>query len=317
MEKEVVMFFATDNGYAPFLAVALKSAVENSSPDRFYRAVVLYSELSEENANKLKALGRENFVIEPAAMQANFQALDDRRGNRIRCEYFTLTIYFRLFIADMFPQYNKAIYLDSDIVLNGDVAKLFDTDIGDNLIGACRDTSIEHIKTFTDYTEIAVGVKKEEYINSGVLLMNLEKMRSCDFQGKFLQLLQDYHFDSVAPDQDYINAMCNGNIYYLDTAWDTMPAPHQTQTAPKLIHYNLFSKPWQYNDIQYEEYFWQYAQESGFLQQILDVKNSFTPQDVLREKQCLNNMLCRAREITESDVTFRKISEKGVKIKAW
>lgn len=50
-------------------------------------------------------------------MQANFAALDDRMSNRLRCDYVTLTIFFRLFIPAMFPQYSEGIYIHSDVVL--------------------------------------------------------------------------------------------------------------------------------------------------------------------------------------------------------
>lgn len=136
--------------------------------------MVLHEDLSKENAEKLKSLETDSFKIELTPMKANFEALDDRMSNRLRCDYFTLTIYFRLFIPAMFPQYDKGIYIDSDVVLTDDIAKLYDTDIGDNLIGACNDLSIADIPPLVAYTENAVGVKKTEYINSGVLLMNLK-----------------------------------------------------------------------------------------------------------------------------------------------
>ena len=160
MNREIPIFFTIDDGYAPFLAVALNSAIKNSNPKRCYRAIVLYQSLNETNLKKLKSLERANFKIELAPMTANFEALDDRMSNRLRCDYFTLTIYFRLFIPAMFPQYDKGIYIDSDVVLTDDIAGLFDTDIGDNLIGACNDLSIADTPPLVAYTENAVGVKK-------------------------------------------------------------------------------------------------------------------------------------------------------------
>ena len=43
--------------------------------------------------------------------------ITDRIENRLRSDYFTMTIYFRIFIPDMYPEYDKAIYIDSDIVV--------------------------------------------------------------------------------------------------------------------------------------------------------------------------------------------------------
>lgn len=316
MNREIPIFFTIDNGYAPFLAVALNSAIKNASSSRQYRAIVLHEGLSDDNKAKLQALETDNFKIDLTPMQANFEALDDRMSNRLRCDYFTLTIYFRLFIPAMFPQYDKGIYIDSDVVFTDDIAKLYDTDIGDNLIGACNDLSIADIPPLVAYTENAIGVKKHEYINSGVLLMNLKKLRACDFEGHFLRLLNTYHFDSIAPDQDYINAMCNGKIYYLDAAWDAMPndaRPPLSKT--NLIHYNLFSKPWCYDGVQYADVFWLYARDSGFLEEITAYKAAYSEENKKADSQCLELLVRRGTEIPENEITFKKLYEKGVKIR--
>ena len=316
MNREIPIFFTIDDSYAPFLAVALNSAIKNSDLQRNYKAIVLYQDLGADNISRLQALQTENFKIELMPIRANMEALDDRMSNRLRCDYFTLTIYFRLFIPSMFPQYDKGIYIDSDVVLTDDIAKLFDIDIGENYIGACNDLSIADIPPLVAYTEKAVGVNAKEYINSGVLLMNLKKMRDDDLEGHFLALLNKYHFDSIAPDQDYLNAMCNGKIYYLEEKWDTMPndaKPMLTETS--LIHYNLFSKPWCYDGIQYEEQFWNYAQDCGFIDEIREFKASYTEDKKKADSECLELLVRRGMEIPENDITFKKMIEKGVRIR--
>lgn len=316
MNREIPIFFTIDDSYAPFLAVALNSAIKNSDPQRNYKAIVLYQDLGADNISRLQSLQNENFKIELMPIRANMEALDDRMSNRLRCDYFTLTIYFRLFIPSMFPQYDKGIYIDSDVVLTDDIAKLFDIDIGENYIGACNDLSIADIPPLVAYTEKAVGVNAKEYINSGVLLMNLKKMRDDDLEGHFLALLNKYHFDSIAPDQDYLNAMCNGKIYYLEEKWDTMPndaKPMLTETS--LIHYNLFSKPWCYDCIQYEEQFWNYAQDCGFIDEIREFKASYTEDKKKADSECLELLVRRGIEIPENDITFKKMNEKGVRIR--
>ncbi len=316
MNREIPIFFTIDNAYAPFLAVALNSAIKNSDEQRSYRAIVLHEGLTDENAKKLKALEREHFKIELTPMKANFDSLDDRMSNRLRCDYFTLTIYFRLFIPAMFPQYDKGIYVDSDVVLTDDIAKLFDIDIGDNIIGACNDLSIADIPPLVAYTENAVGVKREEYINSGVLLMNLKGLRECDLEGHFLRLLNTYHFDSIAPDQDYLNAMCNGKIYYLEPSWDAMPNDAKPPIEKtNLIHYNLFSKPWCYDDVQYEKEFWRYAEDSGFLDEILAYKAAYSEEKKASDRECLALLVRRGEEIAGEELTFRKIHESGERVR--
>ena len=84
----------------------------------------------------------------------------------------------------MFPEYKKGLYLDSDIIVLGDISKLYNNDIQDNIIGACVDMSIQDVPEFLNYVENAVGIDRAKYVNSGVLLMNLEKMREEKFSSK-------------------------------------------------------------------------------------------------------------------------------------
>lgn len=314
--KTIPIFFSIDDSYAPFLSVALKSAIDNSKSENNYRAIIMYESLSQDNRERLGSLATDNFKIDFVEMNEGLETITDRLSNRIRSEYFTLTIYFRLFIASMFPEYDKAIYIDSDIVLEEDIAELFSIDIGDNFIGACRDASIDGIEPFQSYVEQVVGVDRNDYVNSGVLLMNLKKLRDADFDKHFLFLLNTYHFDSVAPDQDYLNAICKGSIYYLSPKWNAMPNEQKPKIeGAKLIHYNLFSKPWCYDGLQYGERFWHYAENSGYINEIREFKNNFTEDNQKEETEILGNMLRRAEEIKEHDITLKKVGESGVKVK--
>lgn len=314
--KTIPIFFSIDDSYAPFLSVALKSAIDNSKLENNYRAIIMFESLSQDNRERLGGLATDNFKIDFVEMNEGLETITDRLSNRIRSEYFTLTIYFRLFIASMFPEYDKAIYIDSDIILEEDIAELFSIDIGDNFIGACRDASIDGIEPFQSYVEQVVGVDRNDYVNSGVLLMNLKKLRDADFDKHFLFLLNAYHFDSVAPDQDYLNAICKGSIYYLSPKWNAMPNEQKPKIeGAKLIHYNLFSKPWCYDGLQYGERFWHYAENSGYINEIREFKNNFTEENQKEEMEVLGNMLRRAEEIKGHDITLKKVGESGVKVR--
>lgn len=317
MNKNVIpVFFTIDDGYAPFLSVALGSAVKNSSKENNYKAIILHEDLSKENIEKLQSLATDNFTVEFVQMKEGLESITDRMSNRLRCDYFTLTIYFRLFIPAMFPQFDKGIYIDSDVVVNGDLAELFETELGDNYIGACADKSVVDVPPLARYMEEAVGVDRHSYINSGVLLMNLKKLRQVELDSHFLSLLNTYHFDCIAPDQDYLNAMCSGKILYLSDAWDAMPAEDKPEIEDvKIIHYNLFSKPWCYDNIQYGDVFWDYAQDSEYLEDIIAYKESYSDEQKESDSKCLQLLVNRGAQIASSQITFKRVFESGEKVR--
>lgn len=314
--EQIPIFFSIDDGYAPYLAVALNSAIKNCSPDRSYRAIVLHRDLSKEHQIRLSALETPNFTIEFFEMKQGLEAITDRSSNYLRCDYFTLTIYFRLFIATMFEELDRAIYIDSDVVVLGDLAELYDTPIGSNYIAACQDRSVADVPPLVKYMEECIGVPKDEYINSGVLLMNLKALREKKFDEHFLNLLNTYHFESIAPDQDYINAICNGKIHYLSEAWDTMPRDNAPElVGAKIIHYNLFSKPWCYDNVQYGYLFWQYAKDSGYYAEALEHKALYSQEKKDNDAACLNILIENGEKFCDNEVTFKKMHDAGVKIR--
>lgn len=314
--KEIPVFFTVDKEYVPFLAAALNSAIKNSSPERRYRAIVLYENVTQEHIRRLSALARDNFAIDFIPMGKGLESITDRMSNRLRCDYFTLTIFFRLFIPSLFPQYDKGIYIDSDVVVPGDLAEMYDTDIGDCLIGACNDSSVVDVPVLVNYMENAVGVDRYEYINSGVLLFNMAALRERELDRHFLSLLNRYHVDCIAPDQDYFNAMCNGKIHYLPGCWDVMPKEDcPPRTDAKLIHYNLFSKPWCYDGIQYSEEFWLYAEDCGFIDEIRAYKQNYSDEQKEKDSRSFALLLQRAEEIPLQEITFKKLYDSGVSIR--
>ena len=142
--------------------------------------------------------------------------------------------------------------------------------------------------------------------------MDLKQMREVGMDERFLDLLDRYHFDCIAPDQDYINAMCYGRIRHLPPEWDAMPVNYEgPMENPKLIHYNLFDKPWCYDNIMYEDYFWKYAEKSGFSDEIRKFKEAFSDEAKQSDSDCFALMAQRAMSIPEAEPTFRTVFGSG------
>lgn len=93
---------------------------------RKYHIYVLCDSVNAEMAAKITAMATENVKAEFVSVTEKMASILGKM--RLR-DYYTPSIYYRIFIAKMFPEFDKAIYIDADIVLNDDIAKLFDTEL--------------------------------------------------------------------------------------------------------------------------------------------------------------------------------------------
>ena len=314
MRKTIIpVFFSVDERYAPYLSTAIASLIEYTSKDKFYEINVVYHDISRRSLKKLEKLseGHNNVEIITTEMQESLVGISDRKSTRLKADCFTPTIYYRIFLPEMFPQYDKGIYLDGDIIVLADVAEMFEIDLEGNILAACTDMSTQSNALFCKYFDEAVGVPHEDYFNSGVLLMDFKTMRDEEFCEHFLYLLNTYDFDTVAPDQDYLNAMCMGRVKKLDIKWNTMPTNVKKEKKPKIVHYNLFFKPWHYDGTQYEEYFWEYANKSSFLKEVLKEKKNFSKLGKKTDDERLKQMSDRVEEILAKEMTFKTVFSGG------
>ena len=295
--KVIPIFFAVDDGYVPFLAVALESLIRNSSKNYYYAIKILYTNIEERNKKKISKYERDNVKIEFVNLNYYIEEVKDKLYTR---DYYTNTTYFRLFIPNLYPQYDKVLYLDSDIVVLGDIADLYNVEIGDNLVAAAPDDVIQSSNIFQEYAERVVGVAKyQNYFNAGILLMNLDEMRKFEFQEKFLYLLEQIKF-TVAQDQDYLNRLCKGRVKIISTVWDRMPIPDSSVKDEdlKIIHYNLIYKPWHFDDVLYSKYFWDYAKITEFYKDILTIKQNYSEEERFKDMEQYKNLQKLAKKET-------------------
>ena len=287
---------AVDDGYIPFLGVALKSVIENSSKGNKYEIKILYTKVSEENKNKIKAYETENVSIEFVDLSCKLHEIEDKLYTR---NYFSNTTYFRLFIPELYPEYDKAVYIDCDTVIVADIAELYNTDMGTNLIAGIPDGAVQAIPEFQDYVELVVGVADyNNYFNAGIIVMNLKELREYKFQDKFIYMLGKIKFE-VAQDQDYLNRLCKGRVKILDYSWNRMPVMGKTEGKINLIHYNLGAKPWYFDNVVYQEYFWEYAKKTEFYNEIKELGTKYTDEDKERDDSNSLKLMELAKKETE------------------
>jgi len=304
MNKKIPIFFACNDNYVPYLDVAIISLIENSSKENNYEIIILKTDINEENQAKLLKHAKDNVSIRFFDVKNILEPLKKTLPDMF---YYTLAAYYRLFIEKAFPEFDKAIYLDCDVVLLEDIAKLYNTDIGDNLVGAVYEQNCERSPEFSSYVENMIGIPYKTYFNSGVMLMNLKEFRNFHLQDRFIEMLTTYNFDTLATDQEYINVICHGRVKYLPTGWNKNSFPTEPEGKLNLCHFALSNKPWHYKDVINGEHFWKYAKKSEFYDYILNELNNYSDADKERDRQMFLGIVEGIERMKTSERTFKKL----------
>lgn len=303
--KVIPIFFASDKNYIPYLTVAIKSMVNKINNEDMYKVYILTNDVQESDIVEIRSLEKDNFKVEIVDVNPKIESIKNKVALR---DYYSVSIYFRLFIPTLFPQYDKAIYLDSDIVLNADIAKLYNEDIGNNYVGAVLDETVYTNPDFIYYVNEALDVSEKQYFNSGVLIMNLKKFRDNDIENDFYKWVNSYDFGTVAPDQDYLNCISKNKVKYLELGWDKMPIGQDLPDDKLyLIHYNMFFKPWKYENVMFEKYFWDVAKTTLYYEFMLEKRSSYTDEQKAQDITASQNLLKLAVNLANSDNNYKTV----------
>ena len=279
-------FMATNAYYAKFTAAALLSLAKHTSPSRRYDIIILHNGIGKDDMDRLSYIvkDRDNISVRFFDPQPLFEDYSLYESATI-----TIETYYRLIIPEYFPAYDKVLYLDSDLIVLDDVAKLYDTDIGDNYIGGaidiCHAGAVNGFhKDLQKYYEKFSLKNIYTLINAGVLLMNCKQLRK-DFTAKYLLDFAS-HGKFRFQDQDLLNLLCEGKTYYFGSEWNFFGDPAQSYRgyvrtfAPqpllaeymkakddiRILHYAGNEKPWLYPQSEYAFYFWMYIRETPYYQ---------------------------------------------------
>jgi lipopolysaccharide biosynthesis glycosyltransferase len=291
-KNAVAIMMATNNKYAAYCGVMLQSIIEHANPSRNYDIVIAVSDVSENNKRLLELMSTTNVSVRAINCNKLLQRHAEKLFTR---EHFTVDMYQRLFIPELFAQYDKVLYLDSDMVALRDIADLFDIDIGNNWWGAARELLIPTLgfvsgtyeqKTLLPYIKETLQMDDVlNYFNSGVMIWNVSQCIKDKIQEGLIRKLAKIK-EPFFPDQDIINSLANGkHIHWISNAWNVAWNPPFHWTAgmhtipyqmavflledPFILHYCGVVKPWLAASSPNANYFWQYARKTPFYEKLL------------------------------------------------
>ena len=195
-------------------------------------------------------------TIEWHPMDARFAEADDSG----LLHYITVSTMDRCLLPDVLPNIDKMLYLDTDMVVLGNVAELYDTPLGDSPLAAVpkhhlaswleisssfdnKGERMEHVRHLRAAASVA-GPLSGWAFNAGVLLMSLETMRRDDFASQVRRNFQAFGYD----DQTLLNLYACGDYVKLPVAWNVDYRDYffgVDGEPAKIVHWNGPDKPWQ------------------------------------------------------------------------
>lgn len=210
MQNENVIIYASDSNYISHMAVSMLSIMETNKSESFY-FLVLDNNIGEVEKNKVFDLCK-NY-----GRRVTFYDINKYLHKIDLNTSFNQTAFARLFIADIVDQ-DKALYLDCDTVVCGSLKSLFKLELGGSLAAGVQDTVSSDLRTI-------VGLKKDDYyVNSGVLMLNLDLWRSSDIKSKIVACIERFNGDVPHNDQGIINAVCHRKMYILPAKYNVHDA---------------------------------------------------------------------------------------------
>ncbi len=309
MSNAIPIFYACDNNFFKYTVVSLTSMIANANKRRKYEVHILHTDITAENQAIAKRLENKQFSISFDDVTEYLHSIKDKMPIR---DYYSKTTYYRLFIADMFPDFKKAIYVDSDTVVTGNIAELYDYDLGDNAVGACHEQAMVQENVYGTYVEKCIGIDRNSFFNAGILLINCEHFRENKVLEQFMQLLGFYNF-RVTQDEDYLNVICRDKVLFLPQKWNTevfgdIAVPLEEAC---IIHYIMVAKPWHFHDCRWGEIFWEYAKQTEVYEELREILDTYTDEQRAEDMASCDRLAQLAVDETNRPDTFvARVKEK-------
>lgn len=233
----MLIITGSDDNYVPGVMVLIASAAMHNPGARF---AVLDMGISAPNRARIDALGT-RLGVELRRIEVSGDAFDRLLVKRA---HLTRSAFLRLLIPGLFPDEARAIYMDCDMVVMGDLSPLQAADLGQNLIAAVACPSPDPIEV------AATGHVIGSYVNSGLLVMNLTLWRAEDTAAACTALLSDPDRPLLSEDQSAINTVTRGRILLLDARYNVYTDPssykrlEEFPSDPVVLHFVVNNKPW-------------------------------------------------------------------------
>jgi lipopolysaccharide biosynthesis glycosyltransferase len=275
----------TDSNYVPQMSALLASICENTDAGRPIQFVILQTGLTRHESESLQRA-----VSQRKNLTLNFIDMADAFSEVTMSSFFTRTTLFRLRLADLLPNHQKVLFLDTDMIALRDLAPLYDSDVEGYLVAAVPDLIMRSFMSLgirTDYKtghktahqyvsdNLKLGDRTRDYFQAGTIVINLSEMRKAHQSPAMIADIKTSPYWFF--DQDILNKHCRGRVKFLDHRWNVtyMDEAHlaaltnsdrekhrRSNEDAAVIHYAGAYKPWQTRGHPLEQHFWYYLRKT-------------------------------------------------------
>lgn len=209
MVNIVNICFITDTNYAVPTGVAIESLIENCKKDTMYNIYIIAVNVGEKIINKFKKLKEHNvnvYVINTENIYSDIQTTH---------QHVSKAAMLKFNLPNMFPDLDKILYLDGDMLILGDLYDLYSTNLNGKYAAVVTDMKA----MVNEKHHLKLGIDK--YFNSGMMLLNLKKMRENNSTDKLLYAKKHDKYKHFM-DQDALNKVFNENVIYVSLKYNCM-----------------------------------------------------------------------------------------------
>ena len=268
---------ATNEKYLKPTATLIMSIDKNSKKNSSIKIHILHSTITQKKQEIIKDMVKNteniseiNFIDMKQFISDNFF---DKFIDTTCLKHINQETYYRLFISEIFPQYDKILYLDVDTIVCEDLTSLYNTNIDNLYVGAVSVYKsffknifiLKNKKTIMkDYLKSKLNILNNSYFNAGVLLLNLAEMRKDNFQEKALSFLFK-KYPLVYMDQDILNSVCKDKVKFLDRRYNVYYRHFLHNKPTTILHFAGEQKPWNFYKLNEGfELYWKYFKLTPF-----------------------------------------------------
>lgn len=269
----IPIIFAIDNNVVMQCGVTITSLLHNAMADTAYDIYVLCNpdKLPEASRDVLRSAFKDNnkCMVSFVDVGDAFDGLEVMNGH-------VAATYYRLAMPLLFPQFDKVLYADIDMVFQQDLCKLYQDSLPKGeWIAAVLDLAIDDKYYFKSTMPARIGKSVKDYFNAGFLVMNLKQMRE---EGLVDEFNRHAKIKYEMNDQDVLNVVCDGHVQLLPSLYNfqlnhfanymwgrqTLGLQFGDLFKCATLHYTGKNKPWNSLECVAYDTWWHYYKMSPF-----------------------------------------------------